>query len=455
MDAGGRVLFNGVWRVEGSLAVSRAFGDVELKRRGVQRFGTSPKMTRTGGFASPPRTPTSPSMSVSSPASTLASPSTRKQEGFLVTARPEVSEFDLNASTDDFIVLASDGLWDVVSNDEAITIVRKSANSIGGAALALVQEAFRRNSMDNICALVVDLRPYLQRVGGGLPMIGRGMMTAGEVNLHANEGAQFQHDANALASVGHSGEGGKDRRHMAHHGMLKHGHSHHDNRATNRSGGAGVEVEGHQIASPSEADAKKSGGSNSRGGSGKKREKPHAAHSGEGSNYVDSGARTLGMQPKFASRKVFDEMMRQLDTGKKPTPKKPIGARHTVDGGGGAGMTSYYGGARRANHPVGSQAFQRAMRARGVPARSKQKEGGGDEEIPAGKASLPVTRPLTHQMRGRTDVVPPSSSPSSAPHDLLGQGVTGRRAGNERKGGRVPGAQGGGVAKTLGWPLLS
>lgn len=108
-NAGGKVLFNGVWRVEGSLAVSRAFGDLELKRRGAHRFGNSPRTTR--GFGSPPRSPASPSMG-GSPAA--QSPSSKKQEGYLVTARPEVFEYELSAAQDDFVVLATDGLWDVM-----------------------------------------------------------------------------------------------------------------------------------------------------------------------------------------------------------------------------------------------------------------------------------------------------------------------------------------------------
>ena len=65
--AGGHVIFAGCWRVQGDLAVSRAFGDCHLKRFGV-------------------------------------------------SAEPELSMYEIKTS-DAFLVLASDGLWDVI--DEA------------------------------------------------------------------------------------------------------------------------------------------------------------------------------------------------------------------------------------------------------------------------------------------------------------------------------------------------
>ncbi len=39
-----------------------------------------------------------------------------------VTAEPEVTEFELTGD-DTFLILASDGLWDVVSNHDAIGLV--------------------------------------------------------------------------------------------------------------------------------------------------------------------------------------------------------------------------------------------------------------------------------------------------------------------------------------------
>lgn len=102
--AGGRVMLVGsTWRVDGRLAVSRAFGDRSMKR--------------------------------------------------YVVADPEIREGMVDESVE-FIVLASDGLWDVLSNEEAVSIVRPIMDP-AEAAWRLMQEAFLRRSVDNTTCLVV------------------------------------------------------------------------------------------------------------------------------------------------------------------------------------------------------------------------------------------------------------------------------------------------------------
>lgn len=44
---------------------------------------------------------------------------------------PQISVHEINTTQDDFVVLASDGLWDHVSNIEAVEIVRKAAYDDG------------------------------------------------------------------------------------------------------------------------------------------------------------------------------------------------------------------------------------------------------------------------------------------------------------------------------------
>jgi len=133
--AGGQVIWAGCWRVQGDLAVSRAFGDAHLKPYGV-------------------------------------------------SSTPELSAISLTPR-DAFLVLASDGLWDVVDEQQcarsvarwtsctnagqpmlALTIcilVRRCASSVLrasdplGAARALCDLASARGSMDNITVLVVAL----------------------------------------------------------------------------------------------------------------------------------------------------------------------------------------------------------------------------------------------------------------------------------------------------------
>ncbi|KAJ0700352.1 putative protein-serine/threonine phosphatase [Helianthus annuus] len=102
-DAGGFVMWAGTWRVGGVLAVSRAFGDKLLKQ--------------------------------------------------FVVADPEIQEEVIDGSLE-FLILASDGLWDVVSNEEAVAMV-KPIQSPEDAAKTLMQEASERGSADNITVVVV------------------------------------------------------------------------------------------------------------------------------------------------------------------------------------------------------------------------------------------------------------------------------------------------------------
>jgi serine/threonine protein phosphatase PrpC len=114
-ELGGSVVFWGVWRVEGILAVSRAIGDRMLKP--------------------------------------------------FVVAEPEVKKFT-RTETDRFVVLASDGVWDTVSNDDAAQLVLKYEDP-QAAAQRIMEEAYGRGSMDNICVMVIDLREYVQFGVGG------------------------------------------------------------------------------------------------------------------------------------------------------------------------------------------------------------------------------------------------------------------------------------------------
>ncbi|CAK9857119.1 unnamed protein product [Sphagnum jensenii] len=102
-DAGGVVMWVGTWRVGGVLAVSRAFGDRLLKQ--------------------------------------------------YVVAEPEIQEDTIEEGVD-FLILASDGLWDVVTNQEAVSMVL-SIEDAEEAANKLTEEAYRRGSADNITCLIV------------------------------------------------------------------------------------------------------------------------------------------------------------------------------------------------------------------------------------------------------------------------------------------------------------
>jgi len=113
---GGKVVFLRSWRVEATLAVSRAIGNRSLKA--------------------------------------------------FVTSEPDVTTKSLQKG-DDFLVLGTDGLWDFIKPQEAISIaseyLERDPQKLKEAAKALTDLAFDRGSMDNITALVIDLRPYQPR----------------------------------------------------------------------------------------------------------------------------------------------------------------------------------------------------------------------------------------------------------------------------------------------------
>lgn len=106
---GGHVQTLGVPRVMGVLAVARAFGDI-----GLQPF---------------------------------------------VSPEPEILEMDVTPE-DGFVVLASDGLWDVFTNQEAVDFAVRALKkdpSYEAAAKALCQKAAQKGSADNTTVLLVGL----------------------------------------------------------------------------------------------------------------------------------------------------------------------------------------------------------------------------------------------------------------------------------------------------------
>lgn len=103
-NAGGFVMWAGTWRVGGILAVSRAFGDRLLKQ--------------------------------------------------YVVADPEIQEEKIDESLE-FLILASDGLWDVFSNEQAVAMVKEVEEDPEESAKKLVGEAIKRGSADNITCVVV------------------------------------------------------------------------------------------------------------------------------------------------------------------------------------------------------------------------------------------------------------------------------------------------------------
>ncbi|KAG5556038.1 hypothetical protein RHGRI_006611 [Rhododendron griersonianum] len=75
-----------------------------------------------------------------------------------VTAEPEITETILSVE-DEYLVLASDGLWDVMSEAEVVNIMKDTVKEAGMCSKRLATEAAGRGSRDNITVIVVFLRP--------------------------------------------------------------------------------------------------------------------------------------------------------------------------------------------------------------------------------------------------------------------------------------------------------
>jgi serine/threonine protein phosphatase PrpC len=136
-------------RVCGILAVSRAFGDPGLKRPGL---ATTLKQGVVDGwwdraFADAHR-------------SFTADP---------VIPTPDVTEV-ATTPADEFVIVASDGLWDVVSSRDAVSLARRALKrgaGPAGAAEALASAAAKRRTEDNVAVVVVELQDSSGGGGGG------------------------------------------------------------------------------------------------------------------------------------------------------------------------------------------------------------------------------------------------------------------------------------------------
>ena len=74
-----------------------------------------------------------------------------------VTSEPEISWHDIGEE-DDFLCLASDGLWDVLDPAEVAGMVRDTVRKPAMVAQRLATEAATRGSRDNISVVVAFLR---------------------------------------------------------------------------------------------------------------------------------------------------------------------------------------------------------------------------------------------------------------------------------------------------------
>jgi len=71
-----------------------------------------------------------------------------------VIAEPDIQEEDVNSDLE-YLILATDGLWDVVRNEDAVALL-KAEDGPQAAAVKLTEIAYSRHSADNITCVVVQ-----------------------------------------------------------------------------------------------------------------------------------------------------------------------------------------------------------------------------------------------------------------------------------------------------------
>lgn len=124
--AGGKVKKHGkVYRINNDLAVSRGFGDIKFKN-----------------------------------SDTLGER--------LITVEPDVTMFEVDPKETDFILVACDGIWDVLDNDECVEIIQTQLeqevdnnnsrnDDLYYACMALSNAAAERGSKDNVTCILIAL----------------------------------------------------------------------------------------------------------------------------------------------------------------------------------------------------------------------------------------------------------------------------------------------------------
>merc|ERR1712050_132439 len=78
-----------------------------------------------------------------------------KQPAALALAEPEVTIYSLSEK-DHFLVLATDGIFDVLSNQEVVDLALKHCHDAEEAAKNIVRTAYKKGSEDNLTVLVIQ-----------------------------------------------------------------------------------------------------------------------------------------------------------------------------------------------------------------------------------------------------------------------------------------------------------
>jgi serine/threonine protein phosphatase PrpC len=130
--------------VNGVLAVSRSFGDFQFK----SFDSDDDDLLSSNGKSS----------SVNRNRTVLLERSRKIQSQSLVIAEPEIRSEHITPKTE-FAIIATDGLWDVIAPQQAVTFVRNrlsKSKDLHKILKDLVNEALQeRNSQDNITIILI------------------------------------------------------------------------------------------------------------------------------------------------------------------------------------------------------------------------------------------------------------------------------------------------------------
>lgn len=77
-----------------------------------------------------------------------------------------ISLFPISLVRPKFLILASDGLWDKFTNEEAVKYIKDRLHGPYFGAKAIALESYRRGSEDNITVLVIVFRNGRYEIGG-------------------------------------------------------------------------------------------------------------------------------------------------------------------------------------------------------------------------------------------------------------------------------------------------
>ena len=77
----------------------------------------------------------------------------------VIIPEPDITEIELTGD-EEFLVVACDGLWDVMTSEDVRAFVKKFMTKNGkrtaGMSEALVDEALRKNSTDNVSVVFIE-----------------------------------------------------------------------------------------------------------------------------------------------------------------------------------------------------------------------------------------------------------------------------------------------------------